>query len=97
MDRCLIILAVIALVFPPEITEAGVAAFDESRQGMVQFCPEEINTTTEGETVESDLYFWGMLCFEQHVQLDGRLPLCWGDSVVVAAVDPQGCRPPPLA
>ena len=96
MDRCLIILAVIALVFPPEITEAGVAAFDESRQGMVQFCPEEI-TTTEGETVESDLYFWGMLCFEQHVQLDGRLPLCWGDSVVVAAVDPQGCRPPPLA
>jgi hypothetical protein len=44
---------------------------------------------------EPELFFHGVAFFEHRSQPDGHLPLNWSYSVHFAAVDPQGCRPPP--
>lgn len=87
----------LALVVPFRVLEERDDLAVWSHQGLVKCSPDEVTATTELEVEDQEHIFHGVPFFEHHAQHDSRLPLFQQSIVPVAVVEPQGCRPPPVA
>lgn len=95
MGNLCIILASLVLVIPPGLCHHRAESHEDSARVWFASHAEELLTASEGEVEEPELFFHGVCFFEHRSQPDGHLPLNWSYTVHFAAVDPQGCRPPP--
>lgn len=94
--QCLFtILASLVILVPAGLYEHWFDAAEDAAHAWYASSPEELLTASEGEIEEPELFCHWVPFFEHHVQPDGHLPLNWSYKVHFAAVDPQGCRPPP--
>jgi hypothetical protein len=97
MQSFLLSLVMLALVTPFGVFEPRDIASGEIKQDRMDSCLDEESPTSEAEVEDAELFYHGVLFFEHHVQIDGRLPAFQGNFVLAANIDPQGCRPPPVA
>jgi hypothetical protein len=95
MGNLYIILTGLMLFIPPGLCHHCADSNEDSAHAWFASNAEELLTASEGEVEEPELFFHGVAFFEHRSQPDGHLPLNWSYSVHFAAVDPQGCRPPP--
>ena len=95
MGNLYIILTGLALVVPPGLCHHRAESTEGFAHAWYASSSDELLTPSEGEVEEPELFFHGDALFEHRAQLDGHLPLNWSYKVHFAAIDPQGCRPPP--
>jgi hypothetical protein len=95
MGNLYIILTGLFLLVPPGLCHYCAESNEDSAHAWFASNAEELLTASEGEVEEPELFFHGVSSFEHRSQPDGHLPLNWSYTVHFAAVDPQGCRPPP--
>ena len=95
MANLYIILTGLVLVVPPGLCHHRAESTEGFAHAWYSSSSEELLNASEGEVEEPELFFHGVALFEHRAQPDGHLPLNWSYKVHFAAVDPQGCRPPP--
>ena len=95
MGNLYIILTSLALVVPPGLCHHRAESTEGFAHAWYASSSDELLTPSEGEVEEPELFFHGDALFEHRAQADGHLPLNWSYKVHFAAIDPQGCRPPP--
>ena len=95
MGNLYIILTGLALVVPPGLCHHRAESTEGFAHAWYASSSDELLTPSEGEVEEPELFFHGDALFEHRAQPDGHLSLNWCYKVHFAAIDPQGCRPPP--
>lgn len=95
MQYLFTILASLVLVIPTGLCEHCADCAEDAAHAWYASSSEELMTASEGEVEEPELFFHWVPFFEHNAQPDGHLPVNWSYRGHFAAVDPQGCRPPP--